>query len=671
MIESKTISFSANQEGQILSSVFVPNENKAATTTLNDRINDFSPKNNVCLAVDKLTDDTLIQDIQKLAKRDIRVYLLLGEEDNNKEAISKLAGHCLIRLGVSQTGGMLLQDCNTNHSCGWVLTDSKINTNFELNTQQCDSLYRAFCFLFWNKAKSEILTQDNSPEPVKRPPNGNILLNDDYNLPGKLQDKLLQEENSFLIGTDRCWPYGKLWNLADFDNAPSRLLLQIQENESLPSIEVLCEGSDVHLSERTIENLLVTSENSWWLPNKPSLEKVNWALLLSAEQKSRVQEFLEQMWSTADWVFRKNAKLRDLHGNIRFANQPGKTFNVTSQMSIGLESIETEDIDQFLDPVIERICADQIVFGKDRLVHNVNYTVRINPPLLPSEATAHPLDIQWKQQQQKFQEKLNLLIERLKELDKREGKLSEKLKQSLSGFLLGQRQKSSEIREKMETLSDMDLGRSSPASLDKLTRELNDIIKLIADREARFIKEEDQARKSIEWQDKCQKLDDEISDLDKKVNSIEESHRRNKTKLEEKQVAIDNFPDNVSKSERKKFQKELDDCKRKVSTDSSELQRTKNELASCISRREQMGHEPSSSKNLDNKANSLGTVLGNKIVDDTFRPEWPGEFLPGKGTNLYLHAHRSYLTISDIGQLDTAKKDASRLKAKICVKMEG
>lgn len=667
-MEPKTLTFEVKQGEQVLPSVFTYKGQESVDKNLSGGIPNLSPKNTICLAIEKLSDDKLIQNLQKLASKGIRVYLLLGEEDNNKIVVDRLAGHCLIRFGVSQNGGLLIQDGNTNQTQGWVLFSGWNDYTLELNALQCQNLFKTFCYLFWEVSKSEIVAQEKSPISVKKSPVGNILLDDNYNLPEKLPEKL--SLNNFQIGSDQCWSSEKLWNLKDFDNSTGRLLLQLKEKSSVPSLEKLCKSADVRLTSTPIENLLITSENGWWLPDQPSPDRVNWALRLSEEQKQELHEHVEQRFSKAEWVLQRNAQLGSLQGNIRFSDRPEKILSVVTEMSIELENVEADDIEQFINPVIEQLCADQIVFEKDRLAHVVKYTVKLDPPLLPVGAKQHHLEIQWKQQQEKWQDKLNILVSRMDELDKREGKLSEKLKTTLSGFLLGQKQKSSEIREQIANLANVDLGRSSPGILNQITQQLNDLIGHIAEREKRYAHEETRARKEIEWKEECQKLDDQIQELKKKLASKEESYRKFQLVFEEKQTELEKLGSDAGKSERKKVQKELEDSKRTADLAMSDLEKIENELSNRISRRAQLEKNPVDSNNIDKNADALGKVLGNKKADEAFKPEWPKEFLPSKRTGLYLHNQQSYLTISEIGQLVNARDDALRLKAKICVKPE-
>ncbi|MDW7776160.1 MAG: hypothetical protein SCH39_07495 [Methanosarcinales archaeon] len=667
MIQPKELVFLKDQKKESLSHIFTPMVHDQRNNSLNDGLNGLSPKSTICLAIDILDNEKFITALQREADKGVRIYLLLGEESDNKNAISKLTGRCLIRCGVRQAGGFLLQDGNTSNAQGWLISGRTINQTLIVNGQHCDDLYRVFCHLFWQQAGSEYLEQNKPSTSVTNSPIGEILLNAQHNLPNKLKEMLIPELEGLQIGSAQNWSKQMLWQLVSFNQARGKLLLIIPENEKLDSLESLCDITDVRFGTQPMGNLLITSQGGWWLPDYPDPKKVNWVLRLDQDQRSRLNEYLQNNWQQANWKLQSQVKLGDLVGQVRFANQPGKTFEIEEQLSMTLEAVEAPDIDNFINPNIEQLCADQTHFGKDRLAHIIEYKVKLCPPRLPIEAKQDPIESQWGKQQELWLEKLNSLKNRINQLIRYEEKLSERVKNKLSGFLLGQHQKVSEIMGRLQKLCDIDVGRSSPALLEQWTQELYDLEIEIKKRESRCQQQEVHTRKEIEWEDECKKMDDAIKHLEEKVQKQESNLKNASEELERAKEILLHDKDS---SQSKKTRKELDKYANNEKQARTSLENTTKQLSTLQSRRKKEMNFCSPEDIVIDDAETLGKVLGNKPADIKFKPDWPKEFLPPEGMHLYECNQQRWLIIQDLDQLEDARVHSSRLNAKIGIKQE-
>jgi len=667
MIQPKELVFFKDQKEQLLSHIFTPMAHDPINNSLNDGLNNLSPKSTICLAINILDNEKLIATLQKEADKGVRIYLLLGKESDNKNAISRLTGRCLIRYGVCQAGGFLLQDGNTSNAQGWLISGINIDRTLIVNGQHCDDLYRVFCHLFWQQASSEYLEQNKSPTPVNNSLVGEILLNDQYNLPNKLNEILSSELESLQLCCVQSWSEQMLWQLVSFKRVRGKLLLFMPENENPDSLESLCDITDVRLSTQPVGNLLFTSQSGWWLPDYPDPKIVNWALRLNQKQRSRLNKHLENNWQRADWQLLSQVKLGDMRGQVRFADQPGKIFEIGEQLSMTLDAVEAPDIDIFINSSIEQLCADQIHFGKDRLAHNIEYKVKLYPPRLPVKAKHDPIESQWSKQQELWVEKLNSLKNRINQLSNYEEKISERVKNKLSGFLLGQNQKLSEIGENIQKLCIVDVGRSSPALLEQWTQELYELEIGIKKRESRCQQQEARTRKEIEWEDKCKKLDDDIKRLEDKVSKQEVDQKNASNELERTKESLSQ---DLKSSQPKKIRKEIDKYTNKEKHARTSLENTKKELLNLQSRRKNEEKFVSPEDIVIDDAETFGKVLGNKPSDTKYKPDWPKEFLPAEGMHLYECDQQRWLIIQDIEQLEDARGHSSRLNAKIGIKQE-
>ena len=75
-------------------------------------------QNTLFLAVERIANTEAIKVLKELADKGVRVYLLLGGETENKDAIDVLSGRCLIRTGVMQEGAFVLLDNANPNSRG-------------------------------------------------------------------------------------------------------------------------------------------------------------------------------------------------------------------------------------------------------------------------------------------------------------------------------------------------------------------------------------------------------------------------------------------------------------------------------------------------------------------------------------------------------------------------
>lgn len=556
----------------------------------------------------------------------------------------------------------------TNNVQGWIIPGSDGDRSFELNRNQCDDLYRVFCHLFWKKATHEYLDQNGSASLIDGSPVGDISLNHQYNLPEKLSATAIKDVDDLKFGSVQYWSKNLLWNFLPFKKAEGSFLLHLSESKHLQSIEELCSKTNVNVrfTTRSLQNTLLTSNAGWSFPDIPDTAKVNWAMRINSDQRNNLLNLMNNEWQSADWELKRNLSLGELAGIVRFAEEPGKVFNISKFVSMDLEPIEAPSMDVFLEPDFEHLFADQTQFDKDRLAHLIEYNVKLYPPFLPDNAKPDPLIQQWKSKQNQWAEKISLIEGKLNGLEKYENSLSEKIKVKLSKLLVAQKQKVSEFKIKLNELKNVDLGRSSPSHLKEWTNELLELESEIEKRISKNKIQEVETRKEIDWENQCKTLNDKISASEDNLSrkEAELAISENKTKEIE-----ENLKQKLDKKQEKNLKKELDKSKKRENMTRSALDKLKIEQSKLRSQRQNLGDRFVPQNDLSDKGDeAFGRVLGNKQFEESFVFEWGNEFLPLEGMELYSYDSKRWLVIEDLEQIREAKHHASVLNAEICAK---
>ncbi|UGV41774.1 hypothetical protein J7W08_05735 [Methanococcoides orientis] len=668
MINAKEKTITVDQSEQKISHIFLPLSSQASDSHNQITISEPSPKQTLFLATDKLESEEMIRDLQKKADSGIRVYLLLGNPYINSESITRLSGRCMIRAGVPQTGCLILSDINTTDRHGCVIFNQDTIRGYDLDSMQCNDFYRTFCYLFWNKATHECLDQNGYFSEVDNCPTGVISLNEKYNLPGKLSDYILRSLDEQSVISIQDYSNNLLWDLLPLEKISGSLMLQLSGKQYLSSLDELCLNRDVNvrLTDRPVNNAVFSSKGCWLLPNIIDNDVVNWCIRENDLQNNSYLNSFKAEWGLCQWELARDISLRDINGNVRFADEPENICDFVKDMSIDLDSISSPDFDSFLDPDFENLFADQIQFDKDRLAHKIEYNATLYPPFLPDKAMPDPLVQTWNEKQEEWSENISILKRMVDELENYEGGLSEKIRGMLRSRLAAQGQKIVEYRSKLSKLEAADLGRSSPADLEGWTHDLIELNKDIEKRIMGNSREKERVSKEIEWKDKCCQLDDKILKL-VESSSIKESEIKeveHKIKDLEEQLSV--FSD---KKQEKNLRKDLDKSKKRKNSAISSLNKYTEQISKLRSQREDLGeHFVPQLKNDGGDGAELGRILGNKNVDISFNFEWPTEFLPAEGIELFFSEGIRWIVIDDLEQVKKAKKSAVELNGKICAR---
>lgn len=121
----------------------------------------------VCVLTQCIEDTDIISYLHELAQKGHRVYLLLGKYSPK---LGQLRGHCLIRIlpaDVLPHGSLILSDPGS-HSAECLLLSSSLGEQNQVELlctsdkqETIKELFRYFCYLFWERANTEYLSESD------------------------------------------------------------------------------------------------------------------------------------------------------------------------------------------------------------------------------------------------------------------------------------------------------------------------------------------------------------------------------------------------------------------------------------------------------------------------------------------------------------------------------
>ena len=678
------------------------------------------------LACDQLKDPSLIIKIKKLADTGIRIYLLLGDEKANKEAIDTLSGRCLIRTGIKQSGAVLIRDHATSEVQATLLTSGTPLENAEqfawattVEPEQVEDAFRSFCKLFWEHASGEYLLQ-NQKQPSIPHPDGHIITNHSHHLSGTLRDSL-SDTLASLSAASGC-------SLSAPGN-DFKLLMSSDSNEITVNAR-----SGVALTESAIPALLFSPSTAWLMPNQTDFSNTNWCLKLSNTQRKKLYNAFTQVFEQASWQFKDNLTLADLSPvhQIRFIDDTNTIYDIETVREIQLNDIQTDSFDSFLNDDVRDLTSSCTNWQKAALAHVINYQVLIHPPYCPANAQPDDLYKKWEKTEITWQQQIQSLLARLTQIEREQDGVTDKLKGFIKGFLLGQKQSVKALRQELMTLQNCSIVQASPSEREQYRQRLYSLVQQIEKRADDTVAELDKAQQQQQWEQKRHELqaacDDAVTLLNKTKAVLKSHEAENQHKLteisktfartwseavkslsetqikallqhvssnsaaaensppelkshsadnlrsylielsaEQAQALKANIKERVWHKEFKVLERVLEDyilAKNKLSRDLDLAKRTVEKNQTALSQAEQALQHHGVSFVYKAKSNALDQQLGLKNNNtDTIEFNWPTQDLPAAGTDLRTHQQKRYLVVFEKIQLEQAQKDAKRLNA--------
>ena len=600
------------------------------------------------VACNNLQEESLLAGLRAKADSGVRIYLLLGSESENRRAIETLSGRCLIRAGVAQQGALLLADHATNKPQALLLSSGKPCTadageawGMQLDSSQIEDNFRSFCQLFWQSASKEYLKQ-NSPQKSSNHPDGDIITNHSYNLPGDLGTSLehVRENLTAMSG-------------AHFQSGSAKWLLSATDLEAVDPKHLARSGVAI-TEEANIPAVLLSSHGYYLLPDVIDKASAHWCLRLSKAQSQQLSEIFSKSMRDSAWQYAEQSLLGDLADaqELRWGDEPHEIVTIRATRSQDLGSIEAADIDEFLAGDVQALCSNQLQLDRQNLAHEIRYRVTVNPPYLPEAASKDkdPLYKKWEEVDTKYQATIADLKERQAKISRRNEELGNKFKKYLAKFKLGSEHSSKEIASDLESLQAASITKSTRGQRHQYFERLNDLAKKVSKLEGELKLKSEEAKQHEQWDATKQRLEDELLQAERNL-------QEKKTLLEQKQNARKNSSDN--KKALKKLGRDVKDARRSYEAAVSDIAGRETKL-------KQHGDVFTfQSKGTDyHLAKELGIKDDNNYRAKLDIKDLPSEELPECGT-LYSHKNKRYLEIERKDQIDSARKDAERLRAKI------
>jgi chromosome segregation ATPase len=301
---------------------------------------------------------------------------------------------------------------------------------------------------------------------------------------------------------------------------------------------------------------------------------------------------------------------------------------------------------------------------------------------LPKNATEHTLYKEWKNKQEEIKEKLNAIQDKIKEAEKKENSISKKI----SRLFLGKKNAFSKLSQEIDELKNVDYPNLNENDLKEKIKRIDDINREVQGHTA-----------EVEEENRKAKIDEEIEKIQKEIseqkNKLEVKEEELKKKKEEQNNKIQNFYEKYGYNNGLK----LDEIKRELSIKSSnnkenmiekqleELQDLENttfiqELKDDISKIEtqiknyqEQIERKEKEKNREIKSDEKTSALDELFNSSKSQANEKNLFismpnlpqLPQTG-KLYQLGEDSYLAIEFWEEYEQGKKEAERLKAKLC-----
>jgi hypothetical protein len=475
-----------------------------------------SAQQTLLIATDKLTDNKLLEYCQACVARKVRVYLLLGKPEDSEKAIRLLSGHCLIRTGVKQAGSLLMAD----NRQGLVLSralDSQLQTTagLRLVLAQRTDCYRYFCRLFWNQANQEYLLP-NQHRAVKPSPFGEIAIQNEHHDP-KLLLKTIQKQwtNSELASLSELRQEKWLgYTLSQFSTTEGQQMINLNKTDvaSLQTLVKHC--TQLACVEQSLPDMVLSTSGEVLFLPQSSLQPntAAWVVKLVEEQTSEVEAFLDEVLEQAPLRYQETCLLQEMVQPFRFLDEPKKVYQRQDWLEHDLGGIYLDAMTSFMNPDIDSLTYDSTQFNRKRIALEIEFSVTLHPPYLPTEAKLDDLHHQWEQTQQKWQRKIETLRGLLKNVEEQEQSLQGKVKSLLKGLLTGNLQwKLTQDKQITE------LAQWSPLYADKVERQekleaINQLTDNLQRKLGNMQEEQDKAEQQIAWEGKRDDLKKQLGE---------------------------------------------------------------------------------------------------------------------------------------------------------------
>lgn len=564
MITSYDAEFTINYGEEHLNNIFVYQDNKSGLGENFDDdgfhictefswveyLNSLEIDKSLLLSTSKITSDDAIRCLQQLADDNIQIFLLLDNDEVNRNAIEVLSGRCCIRIGVAQQGSLIIADHQQDEFKQGVIFSSDVVDNvnlsyhIDLEENQVDDYYRLFCYLFWTKSTSEYLIQGKKQSCS----NGDSPVNY-IDLPHQhvLSESLFNHLNTAITYQSSVISNGLLLEQLSQNKTATNVLMTLAQAAKQPLLNLINATDHIQLFEtKALPQVILSKDEAWLLPTTSDVNSVNWALKLTNNQRCSVENYQNELFNTGYWDLNKQIKLKDISSTVRFVDKIDHEINYENEMHVSLNNTECKSFTDFEDKSALKI-ADELnltKFNDENLAKNIHYSMTISPPYLTNNAKEDPLHQHWRDLQQHWVDEVELLDRKQTQIEKSKDTVSDNVKRFMNNFLTGQLNKKRTQTRELDKLKTINLSNLSLHERSKAEEDINELILSLSSSMDKVAEATDIAEQELKWDREnsrlTQILNAAIKNSSQVINELEQFKLKSVEETKENNIALSN-----------------------------------------------------------------------------------------------------------------------------------
>jgi len=669
---------------------------------------DFAPGSGViCIFTGELSSKPVCEILAKARDNGNRIYILTN--DHHQE-MKNLEG-CLIRCGGGKRlGSFILVNPNTNGASGCIFTgllsDGSLNKTenllLDLDSEQIQTLFRFFCFHFWNNAEKEHINgvshnTDSAPLDIYPPTDDSC----DFGYLTKIWSKRTENAYITVSGLNE----NSYLKFSSFYNSNIVSLLSGIDNNLVRSLKD--KNNNIFINEDvSLVNSVKTNEEFWLIPKTDTAQEEEvYSIKLNSEQEKILNEYIIfVMQNKVIYQYFKDEKRESLSGKSIF--HLGESVSQKYTVNPEVRKIAKMDEPKELLPMND-FENQHPLFDDDGCSVSIIYEWTNIPYTLPKGSNKHQLYKNWEDEERKIKLFIDTILDNISEIVKSENKFK-----LIARIFLGKKQKFKEYENDLRKLKDENYRYiKKEEELKEKIKKINELKNIIANDSNEINEENRQAEikeniiaKEKEIKIYSKELDEkekELKETEKEINkyiidqkNLEKQHKilkdkaeKEKTKKDEKEktdiektetenplINYDNLlkdlNDNINKIKKELIRKNIN--KNNITGQKKEIEKKikenenyiKNENEKLKKIPKETAEKKSSLKNLD-----AGGKMSNKSGSTNILPVPNLQHLPVIG-EFYNHNGQDYLAINDWDDYDKGKEEVKRLSAKLCAKGE-
>jgi uncharacterized coiled-coil protein SlyX len=587
---------------------------------------------------------------------------------------------CLIRYGGNKKklGSFILINPNSNEPTGCLFTGllSEVSINLpanlllDLDNAQVSTLFRYFCYQFWNKAEKERIgkeERDTEKAPVDiYPPS------DDSCDPDHLKYVWNEETKDALVYTSLL-DKSSYMEFSNFSNSKITSLLLGINSDLVRSLKQKNNEIRVYDDVASLNSLKI-HDDTWLIPKIGIASEEIYSIQLNPSQK----ETLEKHIST---LFQGKAHYEYVESDIR-GNLNGKTIiYLDDSRKVTINDQSTNNLGEIL--FSELLPKDDFEnykpeskFVDDLESVSITYKWTNIPYTLPSGSKKHQLYTNWENAEKDITAYIDRIQDNISDIEKSRNKFSK----LIVGLLLGKSQKFSEYKNELDKLKSEKYSTLKNPELREKIKQINEICisvkkessELNEENRKAKIKEDIDAKETRkkELNEELVKKEMELKETEEKIKTLSDGlkdmEKQSKEKTAEKEIKNKEMED--KKVAKKRIEGDIDKLRNKIKNITNDISNLNTQLKNPAK------EEKNESSTLSNLKSGGKTPNQSGPINELSVPQFP--HLPHTNTGeLFQHNGQAYLAITDWEDYDKGKKETERLKAegldaKLCAKGE-